>query len=67
MELHLESRMEGEFYGYDEDKIFLLVNGQKWQRARYKYRYQYRYRPRVKIFRGGGKYIMEVESIEETV
>jgi len=38
MELVTESRIEGECEGFDGDRVFELVNGQKWQQAIYKYK-----------------------------
>ena len=39
MELIKETKLEGEFEGYDEDQIFTFTNGEKWKQAKYKYKY----------------------------
>lgn len=66
MELKFESRIVGEFDGFDDGKIFELDNGTKWEQVRYKYRYVYKYRPRVKIWYDG-RYHLEVEGVSEMI
>jgi hypothetical protein len=65
MEIVTEGRIADEFEGWDEDQIFELSNGQKWQQVRYKYRYVYKYMPRVKIWRDGSKYFLDVDGMDE--
>lgn len=67
MELVVESRIDGEFEGWDGDRVFPLINGQKWQQARYKYRYRYRYMPKAKIWREGSRHYLEVDGIDEMI
>ncbi len=67
MELIKETRLEGEFDGFDLDKVFTLASGQKYQQVRYKYRYHYSYRPKVKVFRDGGKYFLEIDGMNEII
>jgi hypothetical protein len=63
----IESRIDGEFQGWDGETIFRLQNGQIWQQARYAYRYHYAYIPRVTIIQSNGRYIMQVEGIDDTL
>jgi hypothetical protein len=63
----IESRIDGEFKGWEGESIYKLRNGQIWQQAEYKYRYRYRYAPSVLIFRKGGSYYMQVDGDEEVV
>jgi len=63
----IESRIDGEFEGWDGETIFKLENGQIWQQASYSYRYHYAYRPKVIIFKTGTRYKMKVEGIEDTI
>jgi hypothetical protein len=65
MDLVSESRIADEFEGWDENQVFELTNGQKWQQVQYKYRYRYMYMPRVKIWRDGSKYLLDVEGMDE--
>lgn len=67
MELKKESRIVGEFNGWDGDNVYELDNGSKWQQARYKYKYKYKYRPKAKIWKDGSKYMLEVECMNEMI
>jgi len=67
MNHEIRSRIEGEFNGYDDGAIFELANGQVWQQKRYRYKYKYSYRPEVRIYRDGGKYMMEVAVMDEPI
>ena len=57
----IESRIDGEFEGWDGDTIFKLVNGQIWQQDEYAYTYSYKYRPEVTIYRTSSGWKMKVE------
>ena len=59
----IETRIDGEFEGWDGETIFRLMNGQIWQQASYAYTYHYAYMPRVIIFRSGSRYKMKVEGV----
>ncbi len=63
----IESRIEGEFEGWDGDTIFKLENGQIWQQSSYAYTYHYAYRPKVLIYKINGRYKMKVEGVDETI
>ena len=63
----IRTKIEGEFTGFDADAIFRLANGQVWQQKRYKYRCRYRYRPNVRIYQDGGRYMMEVDCMDEAI
>jgi hypothetical protein len=65
MEATTESRLRGEFTGWDGETVFELDNGQKWQQARYTYRYHYAYRPRAKVYRDGSRYYLEVDGVRD--
>lgn len=55
-----ESRIDGEFRGWEGSTRYKLRNGQCWEQTRYKYQYKYSYCPHVEIFDIGGTYIMSV-------
>jgi len=57
-----ESRIEGNFNGWNGDTIYELTNGQKWKQARYQYKYSYKFRPIAKIWKEGSRYYMEVDN-----
>lgn len=60
----IESRIDGEFNGWDGETIFRLQNGQIWQQASYAYRYNYAYSPRVLIYRSDSVYKLKVDGVE---
>lgn len=63
----IESRIDGEFQGWDGETIFRLTNGQIWQQAEYSYHYTYAYLPKVTIFLAAGGCRMLVEGVRETI
>jgi hypothetical protein len=63
----IESRIDGEFTGWDGETVFKLQNGQIWQQASYAYRYRYAYSPGVLIYRSGGVYRMKVDGVDGDV
>ena len=63
----IESRIDGEFEGFDDNKVFVLTNGQVWLQVEYKYCYSYHYMPEVIIFENGGWFYMKVEGVDEVV
>lgn len=67
MKLLYESRIKGDFEGWDGDKVFELYNGTKWQQRNYKYQYQYYYRPKAKIYQNGSRYFLHVECMNDII
>lgn len=67
MDLYKDKKIEGEFNGWDGDSIFELTDGSRWQQKKYKYKYKYKYRPRVKIWKDGSHYYLEVECMNEQI
>jgi len=63
----IETRMEGEFEGWDGDTIFKLANGQIWQQITYAYTYHYAFRPKVMIIKTNGAYKMKVDGVAGTI
>lgn len=63
----IESTIEGDFEGFDDEQIFKLDNGQIWQQDEFKYHYHYAYRPSVTIYKSGFSYYMIVEGVTEKV
>jgi uncharacterized protein YdbL (DUF1318 family) len=63
----IESRIQGEFEGWDGETIFKLVNGQIWQQATYAYTYHYAYQPEVMIIKTHGAYKMKVDGVSGTI
>lgn len=63
-EYAIESRIDGDFNGWDGETIFRLVNGQIWQQSRYAYTYHYAYRPEVVIYRTSDGFKMQVDGVD---
>ena len=57
-----ESRIDGEYNGWEGDTVYRLINGQTWQQASYRYFYRYEYMPLVKVIDINGRYTMFVGS-----
>ena len=54
----IESRIEGEFKGWDGNTQYKLQNGQIWQQSTYKYEYKYHYNPEAIVYEANGEYKM---------
>ena len=63
----IESKINGEFKGWEGETTYELSNGQVWQQSKYKYQYKYAYMPRVLIYNPGGGYIMKVKGTTSKV
>jgi hypothetical protein len=63
----LESKIDGEFNGWEGESTYQLTNGQVWQQSRYKYQYKYAYRPDVLIYPSSDGYTMKVADTEAVV
>jgi len=63
----IESRIDGQFDGWEGDTIFQLANGQIWQQTQYAYKYRYKYRPTVTIFSASGGCTMQVDGVDRTI
>lgn len=63
----VQSRIEGEFNGFNGGAIFRLSNGQVWQQKRYRYRYKYAYRPQVILYKEDGRYFLNVPCMDEAI
>ena len=59
----IESRIDGEFEGYEYGNLYRLINGQIWEQISAKYRYRYKYSPRVIII--GNK--MQVDGMSDSI
>ena len=63
----IESRIEGEFEGWDGETIFKLANGQIWQQVSFAFTYHYAFRPKVTIIKTHGAYKMLVDGVSGTI
>lgn len=60
-------RLTGAFEGYGQDKVFMFINGEKWQQSRYKYKYKYKYRPKVKLWKDESKHYLQFDCMDEMI
>jgi hypothetical protein len=63
----IESRIDGDFEGWDYEAIFKLQNGQMWMQTSSRYRYRYKFSPGVVIVKIGNEYQMQVDGMDERV
>lgn len=63
----LESKIDDDFEGFDDDMLFALLNGQYWIQINYKYWYHYAYMPNIKIYSLNGSHYLTVEGQTEFV
>jgi len=63
----IESKIDGDFEGWEGETIVKLMNGQIWQQATYHYEYHYAFMPEVLIYRSGNTFKMKVEGTDEAV
>ena len=61
----VETRIDGEFDGWDDDKIYKMQNGQIWQQSSYHYHYHYAYSPEVLIYPSNGGYKIHVHDDDD--
>ena len=62
-----ESKIDGEFKGWDAETLFKLENGQIWQQVSYAYNYHYVFRPNVMIIKTDGGYRMKVDGVSSMI
>ena len=63
----METKIDGNFEGWDGETIFKMMNGTIWQQASYDYTYHYAYMPDVIIYRKGGAQYMKVEDVDDEI
>ena len=63
----IESKIDGEFEGWEGETLIKLINGQIWQQSEYHYHYHYAYMPEVVIYRSSMGYKMLVEGVDKPV
>ncbi len=66
----IEGQLKGSFKGFkNRDTMFEFSSGghRKWKQAEYKYLYHYAYMPRAKVVQEGGRYVLHVEGVSDSV
>lgn len=67
MNLVITSRINNEFNGFEEGKLFKLENGEIWIQDEYGYDCNYIHRPKVKIFSDDYRFYLQVEGMDKKV
>ncbi|MEW6238380.1 MAG: hypothetical protein AB1656_23595 [Candidatus Omnitrophota bacterium] len=63
----IESKIDGDFEGWEGETIVKLMNGQIWQQSEYYYHYHYAFMPDVLIYKSGARWKMKVEGVDRAV
>jgi hypothetical protein len=63
----IETRIDGEFKGWEGETIFKMMNGQIWQQSSFAYMYHYAYSPEVIIYKTSAGFVMKVDGVNETI
>jgi len=63
----IESKIDGEFEGWEGETVVKLINGQVWIQTEYYYHYHYAYMPDVLIYLSSGGWKMQVEGVPKAV
>lgn len=63
----IESKVDGDFEGWEGETIIKLMNGQIWQQTEYHYHYHYAFMPEVLIFKSGSGHKMRVKGVKKAV
>lgn len=62
MKLVHKSQIKGEFYGWENNRIYELIDGHIWKQNDYEYDpFSYAHQPNAKIWKDGSTYYLEVE------
>jgi hypothetical protein len=67
MELICDSRIDGNFEGWDEGRIYTLLNGTSWEQDESIIKKAHAYCPRARVWRDGARRYLEVEGMGETI
>lgn len=63
----IESKINGEFKGWEGETTYQLMNGQVWKQVAYKYQYKYAYMPRALVYEASSGMVMQVEGTRAKV
>ena len=63
----IESRIDGDFEGWDGGTTFKLTNGQVWRQVGNEYTFDYNFYPKVSIVSTQDGYQMQVEGMNKKI
>ena len=62
-----ESRIDGDFKGWEGETVFKLANGQIWQQTEFHYHYHYAFMPKVIILKTATGHKMIVDGVSKAI
>lgn len=63
----IESKINGEFKGWEGETEYELLNGQVWKQSAYKYQYKYAYMPNATVYKTYSGMVMAVNGTRAKV
>jgi len=63
----IESKVDGEFEGFEGETVLKLMDGSIWEQEEYYYHYHYAYMPDVVVYRSAGSWKMQVKGVPKAV
>jgi hypothetical protein len=63
----IESRIDGDFEGWEGGTTFKLTNGQLWRQVGHEYNFSYNFNPKVTIVSTQDGYQMQVEGMNKKI
>ena len=63
----IESRVDGEWEGWQGDSIVKLLNGQLWEQVGARISAKYKYNPRVFVYKQGSTHFMQIDGESSAV
>lgn len=63
----IESTIDGEFEGFEYERLFKLANGQIWKQTSFDLRLSYKFSPKVIIYKSDRVYKMKVDGLDYTI
>ena len=60
-----ETCIDGDFEGWDGDKVYKLDDGSKWELVSYTYSYTYAYRPKAILWQDNGRFLLQVQGVSD--
>lgn len=63
----IESKINGEFNGWEGETEYELTNGQVWKQSAYKYKYKYAYMPSAIVYETSSGMVMTVKGTKAKV
>jgi hypothetical protein len=65
--VYFESKIDGNFDGFEFGKLYKLQNGQVWEQTSYKISVRYRFAPTVFVWQSGSQWKMRIDGDDRTV